>query len=79
MATGAMRILWAAFLVASGAEFVFFAIVDPHDLTVLGRPVEAGRTAVYTAFFFLFWAIGAASAGLAYFLGRAPRAGSRSQ
>jgi hypothetical protein len=67
-----LRVLWAAFLVASAAEFAFFALVDPHDVAVLGHPVEAGRMAVYTAGFFVFWVVGAASAALAFFLAREP-------
>jgi len=70
--TAGLRILWAAFLVACAAEFAFFAVVDPHDLAILGRPVEAGRMAIYTAGFFVFWCVGAASAALTRFLARDP-------
>lgn len=67
-----LRVAWASFLVACAAEFAFFAVVDPHDLAILGRPVEAGRMAVYTAGFFLFWLVGAAAAALSLFLARDP-------
>lgn len=67
----ALRLLWSAFLVACAAEFVVFAMVDPHDFTLFGRPLEHGRIAAYSIFFFVFWGVGAASAALAFFL--APR------
>jgi hypothetical protein len=71
MKARALRIVWAAFLVACAAEFAVFAVVDPHDFTLLGRPLESGRTAAYSIFFLAFWAAGVASAALASFL--APR------
>lgn len=67
-------VLWPAFLVAAGAEFVFFSIFDPHDLTFFGRPIEASRTTVYSIGFFCFWSVGAASAALTLLLLPRPRA-----
>jgi len=65
-------VLWPSFLVAAVVELLVFAVIDPADLHLFGVPVEAGRMSVYTIGFFLFWAIGAASAGLTIFLERSP-------
>lgn len=67
-------VLWPAFLVAAGAEFVFFSVFDPHDLTFFGRPIEASRQAVYSIGFFFFWSVGMASAALTLLLLPRPRA-----
>ena len=39
-------VLWPSFLVAAVAELIVFAVIDPHDLTVFGVPVEAGGMSV---------------------------------
>ena len=65
-------ILWPSFLAAAGAEFLFFAFFDPMELHLLGQPLEASRQAVYTAGFFGFWMIGAASSALTTLLERSP-------
>jgi hypothetical protein len=65
-------VLWPSFLVAAVAELLVFAVIDPADLHVFGVPVDAGRMSIYTIGFFVFWAIGAASAALTTFLGRSP-------
>lgn len=70
MARAILGVLWPAFLVAGGAEFLFFSIFDPHELTFFGQPIEASRQAIYTVGFFCFWAIGSASAALTLFLAR---------
>ena len=72
-ARDALCVLWAAFLVAAGAEFVFFSIVDPHELTLFGRPLEASRQAIYTVGFFGFWLVGTLSAALALLMRRPAR------
>lgn len=64
-------VLWPAFFVAAVAQLLFFAVIDPQDLTVFGRPLEAGRMPVYTIVFF-FWAIAAAASALSVFLQRSP-------
>ena len=68
----AIAVLWPAFLVAGGAEFLFFSLFDPHDLTLFGRPLETSRQAIYTVGFFCFWALGAASAAITLLLARDP-------
>jgi hypothetical protein len=68
----AIWILWPSFIVAGAAEALFFTIFDPTELQFFGEPLEVSRTGIYTIGFFLFWAIGAASAALAIFLERSP-------
>src|SRR4029450_11478967 len=47
-------VLWPAFLVACVAELVFFSLVDPSDLHLLGMPLELDRMPIYTLGFFGF-------------------------
>jgi len=65
-------VLWPSFLVAAVAELLFFAVIDPQDLSVFGVPLDAGRMPVYTVGFFFFWVITAAASALAVFLQRSP-------
>lgn len=65
-------VLWPAFLVASVAELIFFALIDPADIHVFGVPLDVDRMPVYTIGFFFFWSIAAASAALTAFLQRSP-------
>ena len=65
-------ILWPAFVVAAAAEMFFFALFDPSDLRPFGEPMELSRTAVYSLFFFCFWAMGACSSALTCLLQRSP-------
>jgi len=59
----AMLILWPSFLAGGAAEVLFFTVFDPSDLGV-------GRLAAYSAGFFGFWALAAASSALTCFLQR---------
>lgn len=63
-------ILWPSFIVAGIAETVFFTFFDPMDLHLMGDPHALGRTAVYSAGFFAFWAFAAASSAFTCFLQR---------
>jgi hypothetical protein len=54
-------ILWPSFLVAGIAEIVFFTIINPQELYLLGQPVNFSILATYSFGFFAFWAICAAS------------------
>jgi len=65
-------VLWPSFVVAAAAEMLFFALIDPGELHLFGNPVEASRTAIYSTFFFLFWAMGACSSALTCMLQRSP-------
>lgn len=67
-----MWIAWPAFLVAGVLEVLVFAVVDPHDLTWFGQPVELSRQGVYTIAFFAFWACAIVSSGLTTLLAQSP-------
>ena len=54
------------------AELLFFAIFDPFDLHVFGKPVEADRMSIYTLGFLFFWAVATAASVLTVFLQRSP-------
>lgn len=68
MARTLMWVLWPSFLVGGIAEAVFFALIDPQELYLLGAPVHWSPTAVYSVGFFLFWAVAAASSALTSYL-----------
>ena len=65
-------VLWPAFTAACILELVVFAFVDPHDLARTGLAPGWSRQAVYTAGFFVFWAIAAVSSTLTAVLGTTP-------
>lgn len=53
---------WPSFLVAALAEMVFFSVVSPRELYLLGEPVYFSPVATYSIGFFGFWcATGASS------------------
>jgi len=63
-------VLWPSFLVAGVAEGLFFTVIDPQELYLLGQPVRLSMTATYSIGFLCFWAICAASSALTWFLQR---------
>ena len=63
----AMWVVWPGFLVAVGAEFVFFAMFDPLDFNMR---LQLSREAVYTFGFVAFWLLGMLSSALTLFLQR---------
>jgi hypothetical protein len=65
-------VLWPSFLVAAFAEMVFFAAIDPGEITLFGNPLDLTPTATYSVFFFFFWAMGAMTSGLTCFLQKSP-------
>lgn len=65
-----MLILWPSFIVGGIAEGVFFTLIDPQELYLLGEPIHWSATAVYSVGFFLFWAVAAASSAFTCFLQR---------
>ena len=69
----AMWILWPSFVAAGAAEIVFFTVIDPQELYLLGEPVSMGRMATYSIGFLLFWALAAASSAFTCFLQRSSR------
>lgn len=54
-------VVWPSLMVAAVAEVLFFAVIDPQDLYLFGKPVYLSNLATYSIGFFLFWAICAAS------------------
>lgn len=63
-----MSILWPAFLLASVAELLVFALVDPSDLHWRGEAIGLSRQAVYAAGFFIFWVLATGSSALTLLL-----------
>lgn len=61
-------LLWPSFLVSACLTALFFAFVDPADMTILGQPIELSRMTVYGLAFFICWAVCAASSWLTLFL-----------
>lgn len=63
-----MQVLWPAFLVSALAEGIFFSMVDPHELTIVGVHLADSREAAYTVGFFVFWVLLSLSSGLTWWL-----------
>ena len=57
-------------MVGGIAVGVFFTLIDPQELYLLGEPIHWSATAVYSVGFFLFWAVAAASSAFTCFLQR---------
>jgi len=72
MAQRLIWILWPGFVMAGVAELVFFSIVDPQDLHLLGQPLDLTRTAIYSLGFFCFWALTSGASALTCLLQRSP-------
>ena len=68
MAKYMMWVLCPSFVAAGIGIGFIFTLVDPTELVILGHPLHAGRTAVYTLGFFILWAICAAASALSCFL-----------
>jgi hypothetical protein len=65
-----MGLAWPAFIAACLLELVVFAMVDPHDVRWTGQPLGLSRMGVYTAAFFVFWAVSAVGCALTALLAR---------
>jgi len=63
-------ILWPSFLVAGVAEGLFFTVVNPQELYLLGQPVNFSPLATYSIGFLAFWSLCAASSMLTCVLKR---------
>jgi hypothetical protein len=59
---------WPSFLVAAVAELVFFSVINPQELYLLGEPVGFSPVATYSIGFFGFWAVAGASSLLTAWL-----------
>ena len=61
-------ILWPAFVAAGIAEILFFTVIDPQQLFLLGRPVELPAIATYSIGFLMFWLICTGSSLMTWFM-----------
>ena len=65
---------WCSFLVASAVTMVFFAFVDPADVSLATTPpLEMSRMTGYAIGFFFFWVATAAASALTVFMIRSRR------
>lgn len=69
-----MGLVWPAFIAACLLELVVFAMVDPHDVRWSGQPLGLTPMGVYTAAFFVFWAVSAVGCALTALLARSAAA-----
>jgi hypothetical protein len=65
-----IQVLWPSFLVAGIAEIVFFTVINPQELYLLGQPVKYSPIATYSVGFFGFWFLCAASSLMTLFFQR---------
>jgi hypothetical protein len=65
-----MGVAWPAFIAACLLELLVFALVDPQDLHWSGQPLGLSRMGVYSAGFFLFWAVSSVGCALTALLAR---------
>ncbi len=63
-----LSILWPSFLVAGIGEGIFFTLIDPRELYLLGEPVHFSSIATYSIGFLCFWALCAASSLMTCYL-----------
>ena len=61
-------ILWPAFIAAGVAEVVFFTVIDPKQLFLLGQPIALDPLTTYSIGFFLFWMLCIGSSLMTYFM-----------
>lgn len=65
-----MAVLWPSFGTAVVAVGLFFSMVDPHELVVVGVHLADDREAAYTVGFFVLWGLFAFSSALTWVLTR---------
>lgn len=61
-------VLWPAFAAAGIAEVVFFTLIDPQQLFLLGQPVNVAPITTYSIGFLLFWLVCAGASLMTYFM-----------
>jgi hypothetical protein len=61
-------VLWPAFIAAGVAEVVFFTVIDPRQLYLLGEPIEVSATATYSIGFLLLWLLCVGSSMMTYLM-----------
>jgi murein DD-endopeptidase MepM/ murein hydrolase activator NlpD len=59
-------VLWPAFIAAGIAEAIFFTLIDPAQLYLLGQRVEWSAMATYSTGFLLFWLVCIGSSLMTY-------------
>jgi len=59
---------WPSFVAAGIAEVVFFTLIDPQQLYLLGQPVEVSPLASYSIGFFLFWLLCGGASLMTWFM-----------
>lgn len=67
-----MGVAWPAFMAACLLEVIVFAVADPLELQWAGQPLGWSRQAVYTAAFFVFWAVSFAACAFTMLLRMTP-------
>ena len=63
-----MQVLWPSFLTAVIAVGVFFSLIDPQELVLVGVTIADSREGAYTVGFFLLWVLFALSSALTWML-----------
>jgi len=61
-------VLWPAFAAAGIAEVVFFTLIDPQQLYLLGEPISASPMTTYSIGFLLFWMVCAGACLMTWFM-----------
>ena len=61
-------VLWPAFTAAGIAEVVFFTLIDPQQLYLLGKPVDVSPMTTYSIGFLLFWLVCAGASLMTWFM-----------
>lgn len=59
-----VSIFWPSFVTAIFGEMVFFALINPQELYLMGQPVHWSPMAVYSVGFMMFWALTALTVAL---------------
>lgn len=61
-------VLWPSFAAAGIAEVVFFTLIDPQQLYLLGQPINVSPMTTYSIGFLLFWLVCAGASLMTYFM-----------
>ena len=61
-------VLWPAFAAAGIAEVVFFTLIDPQQLYLLGQPISVSPMTTYSIGFILFWMLCTSASLMTYFM-----------
>lgn len=59
-----VSIFWPSFVTAIFGEMVFFALINPQELYLMGQPVHWSPMAVYSVGFMMFWGLTALTVAL---------------